>query len=223
MRDLSGLATRGLILMLCSLCSPGIGENLLEPKVPGCAGLTDARKLLPVDESIMCARGPHNEQKGRYAFKFDNWMNFRSGRHALPFHNLTTSFMETRAYPPKQSIRNFSKGVLQPRLFTFYTKNPRWDGADSCPCCGLAEQTGRQAERGGRRKRTMNNLRMMPHDLSTSFVLRLIWIPQEVVALTGSLSSQGRGPLTVTGVSRGQMRACVGVSVRQCQFVCGCA
>lgn len=48
-KNLSGLATRGLNLMLCGLCSPEFGENLLESKVPGCAGLTDARKLLPVD------------------------------------------------------------------------------------------------------------------------------------------------------------------------------
>lgn len=75
----------------------------------------------------------------------------------------------------------------------------------------------------GRRKQTMNNLRVMPHDLSTSFVLPLIWIPEKVVVLTGSLSSHGRGPLTVTAFSRGQMRACVGVSTWQCGLVCGCA
>lgn len=34
--------------------------------------------------------------------------------------------------------------------------------------------------------------------------------------MTGSLSSRGRGPLTVTAFSRGQMRACVGVSVGLC-------
>lgn len=50
----------------------------------------------------------------------------------------------------------------------------------------------------------MNNLRVMPCNLSTSHVLPLIWILQEVAVLTGGLSSRGRGPLTVTGSCTGQ-------------------
>lgn len=38
--------------------------------------------------------------------------------------------------------------------------------------------------------------------------------------MTGSLSSHGRGPLTVTGFCKGQMRACVGVDVGLYELIC---
>lgn len=38
--------------------------------------------------------------------------------------------------------------------------------------------------------------------------------------MTGSLSSHGRGPLTVTGFCKGQMRACVGVDVGLYGLIC---
>lgn len=47
--------------------------------------------------------------------------------------------------------------------------------------------TGKE-ETGGGGKR-MNNLRVMPRDLRTFFVLPLIWIPEKAVVMTGSLSS----------------------------------
>lgn len=65
-----------------------------------------------------------------------------------------------------------------------------------------------------RRKRTMNNLRAMPRDLGT-FVFPVIRIPRKAVALTGSLSSNGGGPLAVTAFSGGWVRARAGAWMRR--------
>lgn len=109
---------------------------------------------------------------------------------------------------PTKAITFFPLEALVYCLFTLLPKNrePR-----RTPTVALVviwqNKVGDRPRRDGRRKQRMNNVRVMPRDLSTSFVLPLIWIPQQVTGVTGSLSSCARRPLTVTGFSGGHIGA----------------
>lgn len=128
-----------------------------------------AKEQLPGHSSNMRARGPNNEWKRKHILKFhEASLQKKWGTcTALP---LPRHMINVNINIPSKTISNFFTMFI----YIPYQKFEMGWRLTVALVVSWQNKVGDRQRGDGRRKQTMNNLRVMPRDLSTSFVLPLI-------------------------------------------------